>query len=460
MKLFNILNKLHLRELNTFKRFLSSPFFNQRTDVQLLLNVWISEQKRRHPPKVYWHKIFPDQAFDSKKWNMLASRLFRLLEEFLAVNEMRQNEAQKKFYLAKVYRKIQHEKLFKNAVQAADHSLEKQIFRSTDYLQGIYDLSFEKYDYIISLNRKEKSNLQEVSDNLDNYSIATKLRLACYALSRQIINQESYKIDMLEEAINYVESNPQKLEIPAIAIFYNCYQAINSKDHERFFIQLREAIRKYQELFPPSELRDIYTVVINYSIKKLNTGSTLFIKEAFELYVLSLEQGYLLEDGIMLESTFSNIVSLASKLNKHEWAYDFIHQYRQHLKPSYKEPLFHYSLGKLFYVQGQLEQSLQELIQVETKASFLLLGAKVLQLKIYFELEEFDPLESLLESLRVYLQRSKDLGYRKEHYTNVITFTRQLLQLPVMNKKEKEAFRQRVSNTEIFAEKDWFLKQI
>ena len=114
----------------------------------------------------------------------------------------------------------------------------------------------------------------------------------------------------------------------------------------------------------------------------------------------------------------------------------------------------------MHYEQGQLKESLQELIQVESKASFLLLGARILQLKIYYKLEEFTPLESLLESLRVYLQRSKDLGYRKQHYHNILIFTRQLLQLPAMTKSEKAELRQRIESAEIFSEKDWFLEQI
>ena len=73
-----------------------------------------------------------------------------------------------------------------------------------------------------------------------------------------------------------------------------------------------------------------------------------------------------------------------------------------------------------------------------TKAAFLHLSARTLQLKIYYQLQEFDLLENLLESMRVYLQRSKGLAYRREHYNNILTFTRQLLQLPVMDKKEKE----------------------
>lgn len=162
----------------------------------------------------------------------------------------------------------------------------------------------------------------------------------------------------------------------------------------------------------------------------------------------------------MLESTYSNIIWLATKQKKYTWAKNFIQEYQKHLKPAFRIPQYHFNLGKLFYEQHHYKESLQHLAQVESKAAFLHLSARALQLKIYYQLQEFDLLENLLESMRVYLQHSKGLAYRREHYNNILTFTRQLLQLPVMDKKERANFRQRIIEAEIFAEKDWFLAQV
>ncbi len=460
MKLYKVLKSLSNSELKQFGYFLSSRLFNKRTDVKRLFELWVSEKKRSHPSEVYWKKIFPEQAFSATKWHLLTSRLFKLLEDFLVLGDIRESESQKQFHLAKAYRKLQHEVLFKKAARQADRALEKQDYRDTNYLQEKHDLSYERYDYIISINRKEKTNLQEVSNNLDLYFLAAKLKQACNAVSRQIINQEKYDIGLLNEVLLHIEARPDYLKHPAIAIYYYCYRMINSKDAENYFKLFRDAITSNLNQFSPSEVRDIYTFAINYFIRKLNRGSSLFIDETFELYLLSLDQGYLLEDGIMLESTYSNILWLAIKQKKYSWARTFIEDYQKHLKPIYQVPLFHFSMGKLFYEQGQYSKSLKQLARVETKAAFLYLSARTLQLKIYFELEEFDLLESLLESLRVYLQRSKGLAYRREHYTNVISFARQLLQLPVMSKKEREAFKHRINKAEVFAEKEWFLAQI
>ena len=97
---------------------------------------------------------------------------------------------------------------------------------------------------------------------------------------------------------------------------------------------------------------------------------------------------------------------------------------------------------------------------VDTKTSFLLLGTKTLQLKIFYEQNEFDALESLLETLRVYLQRKKDLGYRKTVYGNFFYFVRKLLEKESFSQKEKDAFIDEVKSTKAFSEKEWILEQL
>jgi hypothetical protein len=460
MKLFQVLHQLHSREQTQFRHFVDSPLFNKREDLKLLLGHWLDRKGRAAPAEDHWQALFPNQPFSSTQWNLLASRLFKLLEEFLALQQIRKDDAQTKFHLAKAYRNLQQEKYFAEAIRDAGLALEKQDFRDTAYLQNRHDFSFERYDYILSSNRKAKTNLQEVSNELDAYFLAAKLRQACNALSRQTINPEQYAIGLLPEVLAYVEKHPAYLQVPAIAIYYYCYRAINAKEEETYFSRFREAIESYQQYFPPYEMRDLYTFVINVYIRKLNTGAKIYAEEAFALYRLSLAQGYLLDDGVLLESTYVNIVVLAAILGDYQWAIDFVKEYQPLLKSEFRVPLYHFCLGRIYYEQGEQEESLRQLVLVDTKASFIYLGARVLQLKIYYELGEYNPLESLLESLRVYLQRSKDLGYRKAHYHHLLAFTRQLLQLPAMDKAARTAFRQRIEAAEVFGEKEWFLRQV
>ena len=201
-------------------------------------------------------------------------------------------------------------------------------------------------------------------------------------------------------------------------------------------------------------------MAINYCIKRLNTGSPGFVREALELYRLSLAEGSMLEDGVFPESTFNNIFTLAVKLEEYEWANEFVLNNQQFLKPVFREPMYFYCLGKLSFEQDEYDKSLQYLAKLETKAPFLFLGAKTIQLKIFYEQKEIDLLQTSLESLRIYLQRRKDLGYRKSNYENLIYFVRKLLEKETMNRTDKDNFIEEVNAAEILTEKEWLINQM
>jgi hypothetical protein len=219
-------------------------------------------------------------------------------------------------------------------------------------------------------------------------------------------------------------------------------------------------IDAYQDGFPNKEMRDLYLLAINYCIRALNRSQESFIPEALALYEQSLERGYLLEDGHIPESTFSNIVSLALKLGRFEWVHSFVEEQQSFLREEYRDSLVALSRAKIFYSEGDLPAAMQHLVLVEAKAPFLYLSAKSLQLKVFYEAEEWDALDSLLESFRVYLQRRTDLGYGREHYQHLIQFARRLLQLKPGDQAAREQLKADVQAAEVFQEKEWFLKNI
>ena len=459
VKVLTLLKALSPKELKLFRQFVESPFFNKRSDVVKLMDYW-EKNYRNFSKEIAYESIFLDKKFNTQNWHLLTSRLFKLGEQFLSVNEMLQDSVDKKSYLSKAYRKKKLEPLFQSTIKDVRKELDKQNLRDANWLQQNFIIENEFYDYIASHDRKNRTNLQVVNDTLDKYFFSNKLKTACLAISRRTINQEDYDVSWLEEVLHRVEGSEDLMKEPTVAVYYYCYKAITETGEEQWFTPLREAMAKHQHRFSPTERRDILLLAINYCILRLNTGSSIFIREALELYRLSLDEGVLLQDGVLPESTFNNILMLASRLKEFDWAYQFVEQNRQFLKPVFQDPLYYFSLGKLHYEQGRYDESLRSLAMVDTKTSFLLLGTKTLQLKIFYEQNEFDALESLLETLRVYLQRKKDLGYRKTVYGNFFSFVRKLLEKESFSQKERKAFIKEVKATKKFSEKEWVLKQL
>lgn len=458
-KLFGFLKKMSAIELKQFEMFVDSELYNKRKDVQHLLKYWIRHPKNTKK-EIFFAYVFPEKEFNSKEWNFLTSRLFKLGEQFLAIKGLMENPLQQKIFLGKSYRKKQMINYYKSNFLEKKKLLQKQDLRNEEWLQQNFAIESDYYDYIASQNRKLRTNLQTTSDALDGYFVANKLKTACLAISRQNINQEKYEIRLLENILIAIEQDEILLQEPAAKVYYYCYKAITKTENEFWFTQLRKAMEVHQQCFPPSEQRDIFMLATNYCIRQLNLGKQNFNRETFELYRLSLDAGYLLEDGVMPESTFGNIVTLCTRLDEFNWAKEFILEHRKFLKPTFQEPMYSFSFGKLFFAEGNYDESLRYLAQVDTKAKFLLIGTKVLQLKIYFEKKELDVLDSLLESFRVFLQRQKDLGYHKKNYEYLISYVKKLLEMPYKSSKEQKAFRNEVENNKEFTEKEWVLLQL
>ena len=88
------------------------------------------------------------------------------------------------------------------------------------------------------------------------------------------------------------------------------------------------------------------------------------------------------------------------------------------------------------------------------------LFSKTLLLKIYFELKEFQLLNSFLEAFKIYLQRKKVIGYHKENYQKIIYYTQQLMKLNPYDKKAKIQLQERIENEQELLEKDWLLERL
>ncbi|MCB0581149.1 MAG: hypothetical protein KDD10_17795 [Phaeodactylibacter sp.] len=457
---FQLLRILSPAELNQLELFLSSPAFNRRPEMARLLAWWRENRHETLDKEKVFRQVEPGKTYLSRDWYLLLSRFAKLVEGFIVWQELQEDGLDKYPFLLRSLRRRRKARLFRRSMAQARALLDNHGQHTAHLLYQAYDLEQEYYDYIASHNRQAPTNLQAMNDRLDEFFIAEKLKQACLAHSRRIASQEAYDIHFLEAVEQQLQSRPALLAVPAIQVYHACYRAVVRGGDKRAFQNLRQAMAAHRQGFPKQEIRDLYLLAINYCIRALNRGAEGFALEAFTLYEQSLEQGYLMEDGHIPESTFGNIVSLGLKLQRFDWVEQFIRERARFLRPEFQESLPSYAAAKLAYEQGRLTAALQLLATVDARQPFLYFGAKTLQLKAFYELGEWDALDSLLESLRVYLQRHPDLGYHREHYLLLAQFARRLLQLAPTDREGKTALRKEVEAAITFREREWFLRQL
>jgi hypothetical protein len=126
----------------------------------------------------------------------------------------------------------------------------------------------------------------------------------------------------------------------------------------------------------------------------------------------------------------------------------------------YREDSFSFNLAKLYVEQKDYKKAMPLLVQTKYDDLLHNLGAKTMLAKMYYELSEWNALDNLLESFKMYVARKKDIGYHKENYMNIIFFFKKITKINPYDKEELKELENQIIDTEILTEREWLLKRV
>ncbi len=462
-QLIVILKTFSKKDLRELKKWLDSPAHNQREDVVLLFEYLtdgshLENEKYLKKEKVFC-KIFPKEPYDDARLRQTMHFLLKAIEEYFIWQELQEDTVQTRIALARMYRKRKLDKAFRKAIRNVQDLQDNHSYRNEQYLRNEYLLQQERYLYYENKERTTKMNLQEVSDALDSTYMVEKLRQTCLMLAHQAVYKADYDMGLLDEAVQYIEKK-KLTSIPGITIYYYVYKMIAEKSNPAHFEALTKQIKSYSHLFPKGEMQGIYVHAINYCIGRINSGQQEYFRKVFELYRQGIENSVLIENDIIDPYTFRNVISSGIKLREFEWLDHFIHNYKDYLEEQHRENSFLFNLARLRFEQRDYDSAMRLLAQTDFDDILIQLSAKVMLLKMYYELDEIDAMESLLESMRAYLQRKKIMGYGRINFQNFIRYSAKLLRINPYNEDQKNKLRQEIATADRVAERDWLLQQL
>lgn len=463
------LKQLSKRDWRKFRKFICSPYFNQRKDVIRLFDYLDNALNALKPitlhRKTVFVYIFPNEVFDEKKLRHVTSFLLKILKKYLSQVEIENDPIQIQQQLCRSLRKKGLEVFFEKELTNTLNLLEKESLRDGNFYFQKYQLGMEEAVFTMPQRRSGEMNFQSIANHLTISYISSVLRLSCNMQSHQTMSGQVYELNLLPEVLLLIESGEYK-EVPAVTLYFHCYSAIKNLEKkeieksEHNFEQLKSLIDQHWTVFPASEIRDIYLFAVNYCIKRLNASDRDFIREAFELYRSGLKNKTLLEEGILSSFTYKNITRLGTALSENDWVEHFLENYKKYLHPRERENTWRYNLAFFHFQQQKYKRAMQLLLQTEFNDVLNNLDARRMLLKSYFELGEFNALDSLLDSFSRYIQRQKDMGYHRENYLNLIRFVKKITQFGLKDKKVLQELTKEIEITNKLAEKDWLLEKV
>lgn len=444
-------------ELREIRKFLESPFFNQRADVVQLFD-WFCQNEAPEKESAKRHLFGPAPAPD-QELRLRMTYLHRLIEQFVGLKELAADEFNQRLHLAVSYRKRGLERQAERTQKQLDKKLTDQPRRDARFFQNRQLLEWEAYQFSHPKNPTDRSHLLASDLAGDVAWFAQKLRHLCLLASHQMVYETDYQQVMESEVLRLVENHAACAE-PCVVIYLHGYRMLREPSEAAHFQDFKKLLLAQAAIFSEDETHALYLLAVNYCIRQINAGKPAFFREALDLYKAGLEQGFLFENGLISRFAFSNIVAAGLNSGELDWVRFFLYEYKNRLEKSHREATFSFNLARLEYASRRFDEVLSLLQKANYRDPLHNLAAKTLLLKTFFELGELDLLTSHLDAMRNYIHRKRVLGYHRTNYLNLLKWTDKLVKINRLDKSEVAIFRAAVGAEEVLTEKNWLLEMV
>ncbi|MBK9336144.1 MAG: hypothetical protein IPM98_05990 [Lewinellaceae bacterium] len=435
------------------RKFLESPFFNQRRDVVQLFD-WFCENETPEKTAAKRH-LFGAVPVDDQELRLRMTYLHRLLERYIAQKEMDADDTAVRLQLATGYRKRGLAPQFERVRKGLEKTLANNPLRDAQYHDWQYRLHWESHQLFHVRNPTDLGHLQAASAAADVAYLALKIRLICLLAAHQTLYSGGQTAAWEAEVIAFAEKNFAH-EHPAIETYLHCYRMLRHPEDASHFREFKRLLLADTGTFASEEMHGLFIWAINYCVRRLNAGEKLYFREVFDLYKPGLESGYLLENGVLPRFTYHNVVAVGLQTGDLEWVHQFIHQYKNSLEKPYRESAFHFNLARLEFFKKNYGSVLDFLQKANYRDVLVNLATKTLLLKTYYELDEHDLLQAHLDAMQNYISRKRVLGYHRTNYLNIIRYAGKLLSVNFSSKRDLEKLREAVAAEEHLSEKSGF----
>lgn len=464
MKLITLLKSLSSSERFHFRKFLKSPYHNEDKDLIHLYEILerqITKEKDDFNPEYLWKNLYPKEKLVKKKLRLKMSYLLRLAESFLVIHPLSNKEIE---YELKLSQELSQRKLYKHYA-ASERKINQWLTnpknQKSDYAKFHFQYQNIRYDYIQNLEeRSGNNNLSILHESLDTYYIIEKLRYHCAALNFQRVRNVDINTGLSKILVEHLEQSDY-LNKPSVQTYYYAYLALEYHEDDAYFNQLRKAVRKNFAEFGFEEIFILYTFLQNICIQQVNAGQSDYLNKLVEVYNDIIQIRLFSDHNKITPWFYKNIITAGLLSSRFDWVNDFIETYSSLLPEAERNNAYTYNLANLHFYKKEYNETITILSQVYFDDIVYELDGRLLLLRSYYELTEWDSLDSLLLSFRLYLLRNKLItSSRKKQYLNLIRYVNKLIKIQKGDQKKLILLQEKLSKEEDVPTKKWLLEKI
>lgn len=469
--LIKLLKAFSKKEMQDFREFIISPYFNKKKSVIDLYNILLKyhpEFSNEALSKENVHsKLFPGKAYNDSNFRVLVHNLNELAKKYCTYSVFEKNKTDYSLKeLLGLMKKEQFQYLDK-MVSGKIKDLDSEDISADEYYYNKFRLEYENL-FFLSVSHASvfekflhKADFEKTFDDLTSFYYIIALRLYINILNLQIIYKKEYKTDHFERMLLSIDNGILN-ENPFIELYFYVLNMLRGNKQNEYYLKTREKLKVLKNKLHADDLNEIYINLTNYCNRCIASGDKEFIKEKFEIYKEESESRTYFLNGFVTPVYYKNRIRLGLDLKEFKWVKEFIENFREKLHSDSKNNVYLYNLALYEFEVNNFNESLELLSKISLDELYMKFDVKVLQIMIYYETNSLEGLISSMEAFRHFLVNNKLLPEnKKETYANFHKFLNRVILFK--NKKdmnELERIKNIISGDIKILNKEWITRKL
>lgn len=407
-KLLRILKVMQESELKDIEKFVQSGFYNKNeTIIQLFMYLrkqypdWKAEKLEK---RKVWSKIGNKEPFNEVNFRKTMSNLVQLIEKYI-VTHLTFSPAQHHNNLLQFYEKHYLTKDAADVLKEWENNLYLTEINNREFFLEKAEWAKNKMLHPMDDKQKQIAVIDFLKET-DIAYIVTQLQWQTIKIANEGIVKSHHISPFWADTLANIEKNKDWLQIPAIYIYYHLYKMIQNEQETQYFEIVNTATEQYAQYLSREEWVYIGAFLRNYCIRQNLAGNLIFHQILFKLYQAQLKNGFIFSYNQLSALNFKNIVQAAIKCQEFEWANQFIVDYQGRLAEQERENLVLLCISLIAFAQKKYKIVLQKSNEIQRLTDIKLeIDVKMLRIKTYYELKEWEAMTSAVEALKMYLSR-------------------------------------------------------
>ncbi|MEO8665574.1 MAG: hypothetical protein ABI462_08750 [Ignavibacteria bacterium] len=420
-KLITILRTFSKPEINKFRDFVKSPYFNTNPNVirlsEAVLDFYPGFDSKDLTEEKIFKKVFKNQKFEYFKIKNIISDLYQLSELFLKNISNDKDKLRNDINLLTELHERKLNTFYISKEKQISRQLESLPVKDEFYLQSLHELArnntshfkFKKSGYTFNL-------IQNEFDIFLKYSLIVLMRHYSKMLTNKNHGNIQFNMEMFDNIWEYIKDKDFE-DSPSCRI-YKQIISIELFRKEKDYRDLLELKEKFENNLSSEDIYYILLVANSYAAYRLKLGDESFYKDRFSMLRQMVDRKIQLPDYILFINFISTYTS-ACMVGEFQWAEDFLDLFRNGISPADEmSNTVNYCKGFLAYRLKEYDKALHYFSRTNFKLFLTKVMVKSFTLRIFYEQDLHEQIFSAIDSFRHYLKSEKLISEEQKaaHY--------------------------------------------